>query len=200
MKPGNLRSRALLGVLAFLAFPALSITLIDSYPLALSKKDRRMLEQLACIGPHGVPAEKMEITTFEPGKVSGAHAAIDCKSHGMFRDKPMSYSVHCGVMEGKWDCSKGELRIVVPVDDREVIVRPGKYEPDFAYDTISKVGRAGWFNRYSLADVIKSECQMWPGMASEWTQIHCGGPTVTISSWCPQEECPRIVSIVQWIE
>lgn len=119
MKPGNVQSRAPLAMLALLAFPALSTTLIDLYPLQLSQKDRRMLEQLACIGPHGVPAEKMEITTFQPGKVSGAHAAIDCKSHGTFREKPMSYSVSCEVTEGKWGCSKGDL---VPAGRMSTIV------------------------------------------------------------------------------
>jgi hypothetical protein len=195
MKPSNLRSCALLAILDLLAFPALSTTVIDHYPLQLSKKDRRMLEQMACIGPHGVPAEKMEVSTFRPGKLSGAHAEIDCKSHGTFREKPMNYSVRCEVTEGKWQCTKGDLRIVVPVDDREVIVSPGSYEPGFAYDTIAKLAGAGWFKDYSLAEVISSTCRLSPGMASEWIDVSCVGGEVTISSWCPQDECPRIVSI-----
>ncbi|HEY5754351.1 MAG TPA: hypothetical protein VIU34_00950 [Steroidobacter sp.] len=197
MKPTNPRCCALLVTLAVLASPALADLAPPSYPLELSKKDRRMLEELACTDPHGVPAEKMEITTIEPGKLSWARADIVCKAHATFRQKPMSYSVYCAVLDGRWDCSKSDLRIVVPVDNREIIVSPGKYEPGFAYDTISKVARAGSFKNYSLAEIIRSSCALSPGLASEWVDIYCSGVRVTVSSWCPQAECPRIVSIVE---
>ncbi|WP_129649607.1 hypothetical protein [Peristeroidobacter agariperforans] len=170
-----------------------ALTLIPTFPAALTAAEKAALERLVCKDTHHVPAEGIEAWSYDRA-TANASADVLCRSHEAIAGKPVRYFARCERKEKSWSCQSGDIEVLVSVGTRELAVRwLGGIDRTWGVKVIEKLVADGWF-RKELDAGESPQCDVGPGSAPEWVDVKCAGWAITVSSWCPQEACPRIVS------
>ncbi len=172
-------------------------------PFNLSKREQSFLEQKVC-GPYDLKASKIKAYAFDAraktdSKIALAartSAYVECESHGDFMGKPMRYIDDCDLVEGEWDCSPPQLETLVPINGREVKMRPwGGLTPEKSYALLKDISARGRFQGESLDKAIGNSCDIAKNKDPDIVELGCEA-TMSISYWCPQTKitgCPRVL-------
>jgi hypothetical protein len=165
VSPNRLVAVALAIVATFVCSSSSSTMLIgNESPYELNASDIAVLDKVACRDPHRTSLETAEGLLHRARNYRSISAYVVCSSHERFKDKPMRFVVSCEQNGTRWECGEAALEMTVDVAGREVMLSLGGSEPAWAHDTIP-----------------------------EWLYVKCLGRVVTISTWCPQDECPSVV-------
>jgi len=173
-------------------------------PFKLSKREQSFLEQRVCTGQYGLKANKIKAFAF--GATQGGDnklaleartsAYVECESHGDFMGKPMHYIDDCDLVEGEWDCSPPQLEVTVPINGRDVTMRPwGGLTPEKSYFLLKDISTRGRFQGESLDKAIGNSCDIAKNKDPDIIELGCEA-AMSISYWCPQTKitgCPRVL-------
>jgi len=188
------------------AFCAVSTGAADEagIPFKLSKREQSFLEQRACTGQYGLKASKIRAYVFgaraatdnKIGLEARTSAYVECESHGDFMGKPMHYIDDCDLVEGEWDCSPSQLEVIVPINGRDVKMRPwGGLTPEKSYALLKDISARGRFQGESLDKAIGNSCDVAKNKDPDIIELGCEA-SMSISYWCPQTKltgCPRVL-------
>jgi hypothetical protein len=162
-----------------------------TYPVKLTEPERALIERTACTSPHAVGAEDIKPWTHQRGgRADGAE--VRCRPHTKTDGKDLRYFAQCSREKSAWTCGDGGLEIAVPVEDREVIVRFTDLPPAIAESMIVKLAKGGWL-REQPTHPLPEVCEISKDSVPEWLRVDCDGWGITMSTWCPQDECPRVI-------
>ncbi|MFO1389637.1 hypothetical protein [Cellvibrio sp.] len=181
-------------------------TLADSpgTPFNLSKREQTFLEQKVCGAQYNLKASKIKAYAFDARKATDSKIALDartsayveCESHGDFMGKPMRYIDDCDLVDGEWDCSAPQLEVLVPINGREVKMRPwGGLTPEKSYALLKDISTRGRFQGESLDKAIGNSCDIAKNKDPDIIELGCEA-AMSISYWCPQSKitgCPRVL-------
>jgi hypothetical protein len=195
MKQSGVR---LVAVLTLLSFGAMSA---EPQPLQLTEAESSELADIACQERHGVGIEKIDGQSYGRGVQASANAEVHCASHGQLKGSPMHYVAQCFREQGRWRCQSEWNEMIVAAGGAEPIIMraEGKMLPQQAHDAVLKIATAGEFQGQKLREVMASPCYVHRGR-DEFIDIKCRGWHITASLWCPQTECPRVISLTKTVE
>lgn len=198
-------NKLIIAITAVFAFCTLS-TLAESpgTPFNLSKREQTFLEQKVCGAQYNLKASKIKAYAFDARKATDSKIALDartsayveCESHGDFMGKPMRYIDDCDLVDGEWDCSPPQLEVLVPINGREVKMRPwGGLTPEKSYALLKDISTRGRFQGESLDKAIGNSCDIAKNKDPDIIELGCEA-AMSISYWCPQAKitgCPRVL-------
>jgi hypothetical protein len=173
-------------------------------PFNLSKREQSFLEQKVCGAQYNLKASKIKAYAFEGRAESDSKIAlaartsayVECESHGEFMGRPMRYIDDCDLVEGEWDCSAPQLEVTVPINGRDVKMRPwGKLTPEKSYELLKDISTRGQFQGESLDKAIGNSCDIAKNKDPDIVELGCEA-AMSISYWCPQSKitgCPRVL-------
>ncbi|GGY88000.1 hypothetical protein GCM10011613_36290 [Cellvibrio zantedeschiae] len=173
-------------------------------PFKLSIREQTFLEQKVCGAQYNLKASKIKAYAFEARKATDGkigleartNAYVECASHGDFMGKPMHYIDDCDLVDGEWDCSPPQLEVVVPINGRDVKMRPwGGLTPEKSYALLKDISTRGRFQGESLDKAIGNSCDIAKNKDPDIVELGCEA-TMSISYWCPQTKitgCPRVL-------
>lgn len=126
--------------------------------------------------------------------------ALRCAPHGSVNGLPSHYNVECRRDDDRlardWQCH-GWRAILVPTQIGEISVEPGPYSDDFATRTVHAALDTTRFQRQAH-DALPSGCRLasnWDGQGEEVAELSCAsGHRFLFSFWCPQGDCPRLLT------
>lgn len=173
-------------------------------PFNLSKREQTFLEQKVCGAQYNLKASKIKAYAFDARKATDSKIAlnartsayVECESHGDFMGKPMRYIDDCDLVDGEWDCSPPQLEVLVPINGREVKMRPwGGLTPEKSYALLKDISTRGRFQGESLDKAIGNSCDIAKNKDPDIIELDCEA-AMSISYWCPQSKitgCPRVL-------
>lgn len=173
-------------------------------PFKLSKREYSFLEQKVCGAQYNLKAGKIKAFAFAARKATDSkialeartNAYVECESHGDFMGKPMHYIDDCDLVEGEWDCSPPQLEVIVPINGRDVKMRPwGGLTPEKSYALLKDISTRGRFQGESLDKAIGNSCDIAKNKDPDIIELGCEA-AMSISYWCPQTKltgCPRVL-------
>jgi hypothetical protein len=174
---------------------AFAITIVgESFPIDLSPIEERELEDLACKRKHGVLMDRVQAHRYQYESERSEYAQAFCKPHGSYEGKQMRYVVSCEKKRRDWKCGEPDLEVILAVGQADVAFSFGDLDFDWAYDAVSKLVKEGWLTANRDDSNVIRRCTLQRHFIPEWFSVHCLDREITISTWCPQEECPSIVS------
>ncbi len=170
----------------------------DIHPLQLKASERARVERLACQDPHGLTMQALDGHTYGRGASVPAIAEVHCAAHDMFEGNPVHYLVQCAREQGEWSCHGQWNEILVGVGAERIPVRvEGKTPLALSYQVVQKVAGGGLFQGYPLRKALVPPCYVNRGAAQEFIDVKCEGWHIIVSTWCPQSECPRVLSMTK---
>lgn len=179
-----------------LALFSAGATAADIQPLQLKAVERSTLEHLACQEPHGVSLQTLDGHTYGRGASVPAVAEVHCAAHGLFKGNPVHYVVQCSRERSEWRCQGEWNEILVGVDAEQIAVRvEGKTPLALSYQVVEKIAHGGRFQGYPLRKALVPPCYVSRGRAQEFIDVKCEGWHIIVSTWCPQSDCPRVLSM-----
>ncbi|WP_028008063.1 hypothetical protein [Solimonas flava] len=193
--------RAVFGLLALLllAGPAGAGEPRTTGPL--SAPVRAAVGELAC-ARYGVAADSVEPVARQSGAgAASAHAvqvSVRCAAHASIDGQPARYQVDCRRDGERWRCGDGREVLSVQTRLGEVAVEPGSFTPEQA---IRAVRAAAASNRYraQIHEALASGCGLYVDVSAhmdEVVDLSCrSGHSFLISFWCPQGDCPRLLTV-----
>jgi hypothetical protein len=188
---------SLAAALTLLSFGAMSA---EQEPLKLTEAESADLADIACQSRHGVGIDRIDGQAYGRGAQASANAEVRCASHGQLKDGPMHYVAQCFREQGRWRCQGEWNEMLVAAGVEPIVVRAeGKMLPQQAHDAVLKIARSGEFQGQQLREVMASPCYVHRGR-DEFIDIKCRGWHITASLWCPQTECPRVISLTKTVE
>jgi len=168
----------------------------ETHPLQLKMSERSTVERLACQEPHGLTMQTLDGHTYGRGVSVPAVAEVHCAAHDMFKGSPVHYVVQCAREHSEWSCQGEWNEILVDVGDERIPVRvEGKTSLALSYEVVQKVANGGRFQGYPLRKALVPPCYVNRGAAQEFIDVKCEGWHIIVSTWCPQSECPRVLSM-----
>jgi hypothetical protein len=173
----------------------------DESPLELSASDKEALEDVACRDPHRTSLDKAEGRLYEAPDERSVLAYVVCTPHSYFKDKPLRFVTNCEKHSRQWNCGEADLQMLVAVAEREVVLSLGGTEPAWAYELLHKLDAAGHISNDPRLIEERPYCSIRKSFVPEWYYVRCLGRLVTISTWCPQGDCPTVVSardLAEW--
>jgi len=189
---------------AFSLIAQFALAVDTGTPFNLSKREQSFLEQKVCGAQYNLKASKIKAYAFEGRAKTDSKIAlsartsayVECESHGEFMGRPMRYIDDCDLVEGEWDCSAPQLEVMVPINGREVKMRPwGKLTPKKSYELLKDISARGQFQGESLDKAIGSSCDIAKNKDPDIIELGCEA-AMSISYWCPQAKitgCPRVL-------
>jgi hypothetical protein len=198
--------RASLGLGALLmlgtSLPCSGRSADDTRQLAvtLSAADRGTVGKLAC-SPYQVEAESVGPASRWSGTGAGArvvHVPVRCAPHASDHGLPVRYQVRCQGGSGHWQCHEGREVLTVGTRLGEVSVEPGSFTHEQAIRAVRAAADSNAF-RAQISAALPSGCGLYVDVsmhASELVDLSCNsGHSFLISFWCPQGDCPRVLSV-----
>lgn len=174
---------------------SLATTIVgETVGIELPKKDRAILETMVCREKYGVSLGRVDARLYKLHTHRSVSAQIFCAPHGLFHGKPMRYFSSSEREQKGWTCEEAGLEVFVDVGRREVAFSFGDSDPEWAYGTLVKLGATGWITDRLTSEEDNPRCWLQRATVPEWFTVHCLGWEITLSTWCPQGECPRVVS------
>lgn len=193
--PAGMQNRHI-SLAACLALIATTVTAAEILPLAPTQAERSTLESAACRSRHDTGLEKIDGRAYGRGVNAAAVAEVHCVSNETFRSTPVRFVVPCSREGGTWQCQGDWRQFAVTAGTEQVDVRvEGRISLAQAYDVIQKLAHGGTFQGYPLHKALASPCYVHRGAAQEFIDVKCSGWHIIVSTWCPQSECPRVLSI-----
>lgn len=167
-------------------------------PLQLTQQERSEVEQMACQVRHGVASGKIDGRAYGRGTSASAVAEVSCAPHGQFAGYPLRHVVECSREQGKWDCPSEWQEILVATASDPIAVRvEGATTLVQAHRIIRTIAGAGMFQGYPLPKTLVPPCYVHQGKTQEFIDVKCRGWHVIVSTWCPQSDCPRVISMAK---
>ena len=190
----------LIFLLACWLFPAAASLADSTFPVDLSRDERLLLEQVVCGQKYGVAVAEIDARAFTVSAANAARASyadVKCRPHASLKGKPLYYVAQCARDGKQWSCGRAELETIVPLKERELLMRPGTVKPELAYEAIQKISTYGYFQAKSLDTALQSTCNMGMGEKPDLIEISCKRWSITVSFWCPaspaKTACPRVI-------
>ncbi|MBI3283535.1 MAG: hypothetical protein HYZ65_01605 [Burkholderiales bacterium] len=194
-------SRLVLALLIAACWPARATTILQTFPVKLSRDEQLLLEHIVCGQEYGVAVAEIDARAFSANASQANYADVRCRPHAQLKGKPLYYVAQCAREQKLWSCSPARLETLVTLKDRELVVRPGTVPPAVAVETIQKISTYGYFQAHSLDAALQSTCVMGMGDAPDLIEISCRRWSVTVSFWCPQKKtgaaCPRVIYMTE---
>jgi hypothetical protein len=164
-------------------------------PIELSPSDKRVLEKLVCRESHQMPLARADGTVFDDGFARAVSARVECAPHDHIKDKPIRFATDCKKDGQEWKCVvPSQLEMVVAVGERDVLLTISGTEPAWAHEAIRKLEVTGFIRNDAGVTAGPPRCSISRGMQiPEWYHVRCLGRDITISTWCPQGDCPTVV-------
>ena len=117
----------------------------------LSRAERKVLEQAACIKLHGVKLDRAV------GYYSGAEkisAIVRCEAHSRIAKYPVHYEVKCWKEDGYWDCWNTTEYLRARVDRRELFLEAPRTILQNAYGATRYLLENGRFEPSPMSDPV----------------------------------------------
>ena len=93
---------------------SLATTIIgEAVDIELPKKDRAILETMACREKYGVSLWKMDARLYKLHTYRSVSVQVFCAQHGLFHGKPMRYFTSCEREKIGWTCEEADLEVFV---------------------------------------------------------------------------------------
>jgi hypothetical protein len=175
---------------------AANLSAAEVRSLQLSPKERAQLEAAACRSRHDVQVDRIDARSYGAGANAPAVAEVHCASHGESGGQPMHFVVQCARERQQWQCQGEWNELAVVLDTKSIAVRiEGKLSAADAVKTIRKIAASGKFQGYVLRDALVPPCYIQQQPGQEFIDVRCEGWHLIVSTWCPQGDCPRLISI-----
>ncbi len=174
----------------------------QSRPFALRGADLVAVRDTAC-REYGVATESIGPAlrwTYGGRFTPAVEVAVRCAPHARVNDLPSHYTVECrrddDRRDRQWQCH-GWGVILVPTQIGNISIEPGPYDNDFATRTIQAALASSLFQRQAR-DALPTGCRLaanWDGQGEEVAELSCAsGHRFLLSFWCPQGDCPRLMT------
>ena len=168
-------------------------------PVTLSAQDRDQLGKLACAS-YQVDAESVGPAFRWSGDAAMSrvvYAPVRCAPHTQTQP-PAHYNVSCLRRDGRWQCQQGREALSVTTRFGDVSVEPGSFSYTQAVQAVQAAAASNRF-RAEIEAALPTGCGLYVDVSAhtdELADLSCNnGHSFLISFWCPQQDCPRLLSM-----
>jgi hypothetical protein len=176
----------------------------QSRPYALRGDELAAVRDTACAA-YGVASESIGPAlrwTYGGRFTPTVEVAVRCAPHARVNDRPSHYNVECrrddDRRDRQWQCH-GWRAILVPTRIGDLSIEPGPYDNDFATRTVRAALASSLFQR-EVREALSTGCRLaanWDGQGEEIAELSCAsGHRFLFSFWCPQRDCPRLMTAI----
>ena len=178
-----------------------SIAMVSSetYPARLKQKEKLLLESLACREKFGVAVDKIIANSDAQSNPNGVYAEVLCQSHDNFKFNAIHHVVFCEKNSPIWNCPRSELAIRMNDSSHALIYFEDDIAIETAYNIIIKLANSKYYQGEDVPKPNQSVCNIRHHFNDDHVAVSdvyvasCELQEVFISTWCPQQECPRII-------
>lgn len=182
-----------------LTFGSTAATPDDSYPLRLTGKEQQLLESITCRDKFNVGADKIIANGNAPSNPDDTYAEVLCQTHDTFKLHSIHHVVFCEKHRSPWTCPRSELAVRMNDRSHALVYFEDDIAIDTAYDIVMKLAMSKYYQGEDVPKPDQSICNIHHHfnddheLVPDIYAVTCGTQQVLISTWCPQQECPRII-------
>ena len=178
-----------------------SIAMVSSemYLVRLTQKEKVLLESLACRDKFDIAIEKVIASGDAKSNPKEVYAEVLCQPHDKFKLNAIHHVVFCEKHGAIWKCPRSELAIRMNDDSHALIYFEDNIAIETAYDIIIKLANSKYYQGEDVPKPNQSVCNIHQHFNDDHMPVPdvyaatCGTQEILISTWCPQQECPRII-------
>ena len=174
-----------------------AMTFIESHPVHITAQEQQLLESKACRDKFNTGTERIVART-DTSSTPDVYAEVLCQSHAQFKDSPVYHVVFCDRNEAEWHCERSEHAIRMS-SNRALVYYADDVDTATAYAIAVKLASVKRFQGEAMPDMQKSVCNIQRFVTFDNTSLPnvfvatCNLREIFLSTWCPQQECPRII-------
>ncbi|MES1190264.1 MAG: hypothetical protein ABUS47_04205 [Steroidobacter sp.] len=187
-----------LGLLFFIAVSHIhAMTFIESHAVHITTQEQQLLELKACRDKFNTGTERIVART-DASSTPDVYAEVLCQSHEQFKHSPVYHVVYCDRNADTWHCERTE-RAIRTDGNRALVYYAEDVDTAIAYAIIVKLASIKRFQGEAMPDMQKSVCNIQRFATFDNTSlpdvftVTCENREILVSTWCPQQECPRII-------
>ena len=178
-----------------------SIAMVSSemYPVRLTQKEKVLLESWACRDQFNLGMDKLVALGNARFKPDSIHAEVLCQPHANFKLNAIHHVVFCEKHGAIWKCLRSELAIRMNDETHALIYFEDDIAIETAYNIIIKLANSKYYQGEDVPKPNQSVCNIRHHFNDDHVAVSdvyvasCELQEVFISTWCPQQECPRII-------
>jgi hypothetical protein len=170
------------------------------FPYNFTNQEAGLLESKSCMERYGLKVEKIIASSNAKTNPDEVYAEVLCESHDEYKFNPIHRVVFCERHHASWDCTRSELAIRVNEANRALIYFEDDVAAETAYNITLKLATSKYFQGEDIPKPGQAVCNIRQHFNDDGQLVPdvyvatCGTREVFISTWCPQQECPRIIS------
>jgi hypothetical protein len=170
-----------------------SLSLVKTYPYSLSKSEYGLLEKASC-KKYNSKIEFSNVYTYEMHAKDVA-AYVRCIGGSDNEGRASIYIETCDRKNRVWSCESYGKGYKIAVNNRKVDLILNGVPIDLAQTTLLKISNM-WFQSQSIDQLIGNSCNVSYAGTTEELEYECGrNSRITVSLFCPTENCPRVLWI-----
>lgn len=168
-------------------------------PYHFSQQEQQLLESMTCADTFNLSIDRIIALADSQSNPGSIFAEVLCKSHDAFRSNSIQHVVFCEKHRAAWKCPRSELAIRMTDNTRALIYFEDDIEVEIAYNIVTKLAASKYYQGEDIPKPNQSICNIHHyfnddhKLVSDVYAATCGTQQVLISTWCPQQECPRII-------
>ena len=178
-----------------------SIAMVSSemYPVRLTQKEKVLLESLACRDKFDIAIEKVVASGDAKSNSKEVYAEVLCQPHDKYRLNTIHHVVFCEKHGAIWKCLRSELAIRMNDETHALIYFEDKIAIETAYEILIKLATSKYYQGEEVPNPNQSVCNIHQHFNDDHVLVpdvyvaNCELHEVFVSTWCPQQECPRII-------
>ena len=167
--------------------------------LQLTHKEQQLLESLTCRNKFNVGADKIIASGDARTNPTESYAEVLCRPHDNFKLNSIHHVIFCEKHRSPWKCPRTELAIRMNDNTHALVYFEDDIRIDTAYSIVMKLASSKYYQGEDIPKPEKSVCNIHHHFNDDHQLVPdvyvatCGIQEVFISTWCPQQECPRII-------
>jgi hypothetical protein len=171
----------------------------EIHPVRLTQKEKVLLESLACREKFDIAIDKIIASGDAQSNPKEVYAEVLCQPHANFKLNAIHHVVFCEKNGARWKCPRSELAIRMNDDGHALIYFEDDIAIETAYNIVIKLANSKYYQGEDVPKPNQSVCNIHQHFNDDHVPVpdvyvaHCELHEVFISTWCPQQECPRII-------
>jgi len=171
----------------------------ELYPVRLGQKERLLLESWACRDQFNLGMDKLVALGNARFKPDSIHAEVLCQTHDNFKFNAIHHVVFCEKHSAIWKCPRSELAIRMRDNSHSLIYFEDDIGIETAYNIVMKLAASKYYQGEEVPKPDQSTCNIRHHYNNDHALVpdvyvaSCELQEVFISTWCPQQDCPRII-------
>lgn len=171
----------------------------DLFRYHFKHQEQQLLGSITCADKFNLDVDKMTALGNTRSNPNSIFAEVLCRSHDHIKSNNIQHVVFCEKSRSSWKCPRSELAIRMNDESHALIYFEDDIGIETAYSIVKKLAASKYYQGEDIPKPASSICNIHHhfndahALVPDVYAATCGTQQILISTWCPQEECPRII-------